>query len=181
MFRAAVTSAWRRITLPGHSHPRKQPSRTRVHCSSHCPIPHSEVPRGQAPRLHRVGPAPHPQATVSPPELPRSGVGWKSHPNREVRGSRSLHHDPTAPVAPVGGPDWVLRGVAVPQCRSQQWMKLGNPSVGSLAVLFSKLYSVRHSHVGFTLGVKWFERRSLSSSRKTVSSERPRGTRLTHL
>ena len=118
----------------------------------HLGTAHCEVPRGQAPRLHRVGPAPHPQANLIPPDLPRSGVGWKSHPNtRCVRGSRSLHHDPTAPVAPVGRPDWVLRGVAFPQCRSQRWMKVGNPSVGSLAVLFTKLYSAINIHLGFTL------------------------------
>ena len=51
-----------------------------------------EVPRGQAPRLHRLGSAQHPQANLIPSDLPREGsAGINTRTPRGVRGGRRLH------------------------------------------------------------------------------------------
>jgi len=74
-------------------------------CRIGCRSQPGEVPRGQAPRLLRLGAAPLPQANLIPPDLLREeSAGIHTRTRQCVRGSRSLHHDPTTPVSrPMDG------------------------------------------------------------------------------
>ena len=71
----------------------------------------------------------------------------------------------------------VVRGVAFSNYRSQRWIKIFNPSLRFSDCVHNTVRGIPNRSTGFTLGGKWFERRRLSSSRKTPSSVRPRGTR----
>ena len=71
----------------------------------------------------------------------------------------------------------ILRGVAFPTRLSQRWIKLFNPSLWVSDCVNCPSRGLGNLSTAFTLGGKWFERRRFSSSRKTPSSVRPRGTR----
>ena len=60
-----------------------------------------EVPRGQAPRLHRLGQAQHPQANLIPSDLPREGSAGITPELREESVEVSGFTPPVeTPVAP---------------------------------------------------------------------------------
>ena len=123
------------------------------------------------------------------PKTGRAVAGEFNSPRPSRDGSAGIHTRTPGASVRVGGstpPDntrlttpktWVLRGVAFPNHLSQRWIKIFNPSLWVSDCTNCTNRGLLNLSTGFTLWVKWFERRRLSSSRKTPSSVRPRGTR----
>ena len=112
----------------------------------------------------------------TPPRLPRDGsAGINTRTlSASVRVGGSTPPDNSRRTT---SKTWVLRGVAFPNCLSQRWIKIFNPSLWVSDCIQTTIRSLINSSTAFTLGVKWFETRSVSSSRKSEISVRPRGTR----
>ena len=123
------------------------------------------------------------------PKLGRAVAGERNSPRPSHSGSAGIHTRTLGASVRVGGstpPDnsrptapktRILRGVAFPNRLSQRWLTVCNPSLWVSDCLNCTNCGLLDLSTALTLGGNSFENRRFSSSRKSKSSGRPRGTR----